>query len=276
MALILGAHALLAAWFVLGYAGLPFALFAPLTVVASVVHQKAMSEWIHEGGHFNVVASRRWNDRLTNALAGIWFGITADAYRSTHFPHHARRGFFVDDDPDTSFLTITSRRELHRAVARDLLGLTTARQFLRFGSSHKPSSERKAFMAVAAVFHLALVAVLFSVGRLDAYVLYYGTLVFVYPLHNRLRVYGQHVTVDEEGRALVVSSGTSRTIDGGFLDRVLWTSPRLLYHFEHHRQPHLPWRAHAGLCAHAGDENTYTRRRYGVLRDIYLGLDRED
>ncbi len=270
--LVLASHGLLAAWFVLGFAWLPLALYVAGSLLVSVVHQKAMSEWIHEGGHFNLVADRRWNDRLTNALAGIWFGVSVDAYRSTHFPHHAQRGFFRAEDPDTSFLTVTTRRELRRAVLRDLCGLTMIREFLRFGSNEGKPRARTSFLLAAAAVHAALLAALFAAGRLDAYALYYASLATLYPLHNRLRVYGQHVTVLPDGSAVVVGSGTSRTIDAGFADRVLWTSPRLLHHHEHHRYPHLPWRALAGLCPRTGDGNVYARRRWPVLRSIYTGL----
>ncbi len=124
------------------------------------------------------------------------------------------------------------------------------------------------------VLQLALLGMLFRLGRLDAYVIYYGTLCTMYPCLNRLRVYGQHATLGDgrpgEGFA---GSATSRTIDAGRrLDRVLWTSPRLLYHNEHHRYPGLRYRALAMLCERSADRNVYSRSRWKVLRDLYLSL----
>jgi fatty acid desaturase len=269
---VLATHALLIAWFWLGFELLPLALYIPASAIACLVHQRSMSEWIHEGGHFNLVPDRSWNDRLTDLLTGTWIGVTADAYRSTHFPHHARRTFFVPGDPDTDFLDISNRRDLRAAVLRDLVGVTALRGFLRFGANEKPASTRIGFFARTAIVHLAVLGCLFLAGRLDAYALYYVTLLTLYPLHNRLRVYGQHVTLDPDGRSVVAKSRTSRTIDAGFFDRVFWTSPRLLYHWEHHRHPYLPYRALAGICTQSDDGNRYSRKRWAVLRAIYRGL----
>jgi len=271
---VLATHALLVAWFAYAFELLPFVLYVPLSAAACLVHQRAMSEWVHEGGHFNLVAERRWNDRLTDLLVGTWIGVTADAYRSTHFPHHARRTFFVAGDPDTDFLDVSDRRELHGAILRDLVGVTAVRGFLRFGANEATARARIAFFARTALIHLAVLAGLFAAGRLDAYVVYYGALLTLYPLHNRLRVYGQHATLEPDGHTTVAASRTSRTIDAGFLDRVFWTSPRLLYHQEHHLHPYLPYRALSGLCARSDDVNRYARRRGPILRDLYRGLPR--
>jgi len=269
---VLAGHAALFLWLWLAHAWLPLGVYLPLAVFGCLVHQRAMSEWVHEGGHFNLVADRGWNDRLTDLLVGSVIGVTAEAYRGTHFPHHARRAFFVAGDPDTDFLAIASRRELRRAVLRDLVGITAVHGFQRFGGG-SAAAARLGFYARTAVLHHVALAALFAAGRLDAYAIYYATLLTLYPLHNRLRVYGQHVTLEADGRSLVEKSGTSRTIDAGLFDRVFWTSPRLLYHHEHHQHPYLPWRALAGLCAHADDDpNRYARRRWPVLRAIYRGL----
>jgi fatty acid desaturase len=269
---VLATHALLVAWFAYGFELLPLALYVPLSAAACLVHQRALSEWVHEGGHFNLVAERRWNDHLTDLFVGTWIGVTADAYRSTHFPHHARRSFFVPGDPDTDFLEVATRRDLHRAILRDLVGVTAVRGFLRFGANEQPARARLAFFARTAVIHLALLAGLLAAGRLDAYVLYYLTLLTLYPLHNRLRVYGQHATLEPDGRSTVATSRTSRTIDAGLLDRIFWTSPRLLYHHEHHLHPYLPYRALRDLCTHSDDTNRYTRNRWPTLQTLYQGL----
>jgi fatty acid desaturase len=232
-----------------------------------------MSEWIHEGGHFNLVPVRRWNDRFTDALAGAWFGVTANAYRSTHFPHHARQTFFVQGDPDTNFLEVKTRAGLRQSILRDLSGSTAIRAFLRFEATSEALQSRVVFFVATAAFHIAVLSFLFVVSRLDAYVIYYITLAVLYPLHNRLRVYGQHVTLEVDGGSTFATSPTSRTIDAGWLDRIFWTSPRLLYHWEHHRYPHLPYRALAGLCTRTDDPNRYSRNRWSILREIYRGLE---
>jgi fatty acid desaturase len=267
---VLGTHALLVVWFWIGWRALPLAAYVPLTLVACLVHQRAMSEWIHEGAHFNLVRDRRWNDSLTSLLAGVWFGVTVTSYRATHFPHHAKDGFFVPEDKDTDFFAVTSRRGFRRAVLEDLMGITVFKRYGHFRAAVGGSPI--GWLAVTVVAQCAVVALAWRVGRLDTYGVYYGTLGLVYPLLNRLRVYGQHVTLAAAGRSVFAGSATSRTIDAGIADRILFTSPRLLYHYEHHRWPHLPYRALAGLCARAEDANCYTRRRWPMLAAIYRGL----
>ncbi|HUF83191.1 MAG TPA: fatty acid desaturase, partial [Acidimicrobiia bacterium] len=111
------------------------------------------------------------------------------------------------------------------------------------------------------------------IGRVDAVVLYYGTLATLYPLLNRLRTYGQHVALDESGTSRFDGSGVSRTIDAGVLDHIVHTSPRLMYHHEHHQYPHLPYRALRRVVEPNGDDvNRYARSRWRVLRAVYAGL----
>jgi fatty acid desaturase len=267
---VLATHALLVGWLWASWHALPLGVYVPLGALACLIHQRAMSEWMHEGAHFNLVRNRRWNDALTNVLACVWFGITVDDYRSTHFPHHANDAFFIDDDGDTAFLDIGSRREFRLAMMRDITGFTFLEQYRRFKAGSRGRGARS--LALTLGVQGTLVLSLLWLGRIDGYVLYYATLALFYPLLNRLRVYGQHVAVDASGRSYFPGSAASRTIEAGFIDRVLVTSPRLLYHNEHHRWPHLPYRALRGLCVPSGDVNKYARSRWVVLRTIYRGL----
>jgi fatty acid desaturase len=270
---VLATHALLLLWFWLAWRTLPLWAYGLLTALACLVHQRAMSEWIHEGAHHNLVRDRRLGDILTNLLAGVWFGVTVDAYRSVHFTHHARRGFFVGDDPDTAFLVVDSRRGFRRAVLADLTGLTTLRQYRRFAAGATGgTAARGGWLFAMAAVHLGALGSAVTLGRVDVYLVYYASLGLLYPLLNRLRVYGQHATLDADGRSLFAGSSTSRTIDAGLADRILFTSPRLLYHHEHHLWPHLPYRALRHLCVPCADVNRYARGRWPVLRAVYRGL----
>lgn len=89
---------------------------------------------------------------------------------------------------------------------------------------------------------------------------------------NRLRSYGQHVTLCEGGGAIVAGSKTSRTIEGGILDRLLVTSSLLLFHHEHHAHPNLPYPALSSLCAREESANRYARSRLPILQGLYRAL----
>lgn len=269
---VLATHAALVAWFVLGV-GLPAVLYVPLSLFGSLVHQRAMSEWIHEAAHRNLVPSRAWNDVLGNALCGVWFALSVATYRATHLDHHNRTAFFLEGDVDTSLFTVTSRRAFRRALVADLTGLTILRQYARFGRSTTRARSRAVY--ATAVVHLGIATALFAVGRFDALVLYYLALGCLYPALNRLRTYGQHVTVNDDGGVVFAGSTTSRTTLGTLADRIVFTSPRLLYHHEHHAQPHLPWRALAAWAVPSADRNRWADERWRLLRAIYAGLPAE-
>ena len=269
---VLTTHALLIAWFWLGFRFLPFAVYVIFSFPACVIHQRAMSEWIHEGAHFNVVPNRRWNDRLTNLLAGMWFALPVRVYRAIHLQHHRKHDFFVADDPDTVFLEVRSRRGFWLGVLRDLTGLTILRQLGRFNESELVSRRERLGTILSAAVIVAVFAGAAVVGRVDAVILYYGSLATLYPLLNRLRTYGQHVALDETGMSRFDGSGVSRTIDAGIVDRIVHTSPRLMYHHEHHQYPHLPYRALRRLLTPVDDVNRYSRSRWRVLRAVYAGL----
>lgn len=268
---ILANHALLLAWFVLAPRVLPWFVYVPGSLLACLVHQRAMSEWVHEGAHHNLVPSRRWNDLLTDLLAGVWFLMPVKVYRATHFAHHAKPAFFVNDDPDTEFLEVETRRDYRRGVWHDVTGLTILGQFRRFGRMAPAGTW--GWRAAGVLLHASVVVIALIVGRLDIPILYDLTLVTLYPLLNRLRVYGQHVTIGPDGTSLFRQSETSRTIDAGWSDRILHTSPRLMYHHEHHAYPHLPYRALRGLVDRASeDRNRYARSMWAVLAAVYKGL----
>ena len=266
-----GTDALMIAWFWLGYLWLPWWAYGPLSLIACIVHQRSMSEWIHEAAHYSLMQSRRWNDIIGNLLSGIWFALPVGVYRASHTAHHRADGFFGPEDPETVFLDVESQRAFRRAIARDLVGGTVVVQYRRFRAEQSEGGGLGLRLVFAGCL-FALLLAMFWLGRLDVIALYYGSLVTLYPLLNRLRTYVQHACLDDDGHAVVAGSHISRTTDCGLVDRVLWTSPRLLYHDDHHRYPYLPWRALALLCEPSADANRYVTRRIPVLRAIYRGL----
>jgi fatty acid desaturase len=268
------ADALLVLWFWLGWAYLPLWAYIPISLLACVVHQRAMSEWIHEAAHYSLTRSRRWNDVLGNLLAGIWFALPVDVYRASHTAHHRAAEYFTDADPESVFLAVDSRRGFRRAILVDLVGGTMVVQYRRF-QAERAQGGGAGGLAQRLLFGLCLVALVVAmalIGRIDVILLYYGSLVTLYPLLNRLRTYGQHARFEPDGTATLAGSHVSRTTDCGLIDRIVFTSPRLLYHDDHHRYPYLPWRALVAMDEHAGDVNHRTTHRWSMLRAVYRGL----
>lgn len=75
------------------------ALFAVLAIPIIGARQRAMSNLIHDASHFNLIANRAWNDRVTNFLAAFPMLETVGAYRKAHMKHHSGLGV-VGFDPD--------------------------------------------------------------------------------------------------------------------------------------------------------------------------------
>lgn len=54
--------------------------------------------FLHEAAHFNIHPDRRWNDRLANALIGVWVGTDIGEYRLIHWDHHRFLGQPTDTE----------------------------------------------------------------------------------------------------------------------------------------------------------------------------------
>jgi fatty acid desaturase len=148
-------------------------------------------------------------------------------------------------------------------------------QYRRFQAERSRGGAGTSGLAQRLLFALCLLGLVVGmalIGRLDVIVLYYGSLITLYPLLNRLRTYGQHARLDDDGTATLAGSHISRTTDCGVVDRILFTSPRLLYHDDHHRYPYLPWRALVAMDEPSDDVNHRATHRWAMLRAVYRGL----
>ncbi len=272
VATLLATHAGLASWCAFAFLSFPWWGAILLSVLPCLIHQRAMSEWIHEASHYNLLRDPGRNDTVGNVLAAFAFLTTIQTYRSSHLPHHARQDFFVPEDGDTGMHVIATRREFRRGLVRDALGINALETYTRIRDRRARGTVGGRERLETLVPLVVIVGGLLATGNLGVLVAYYGTLGAVYPVMNRLRSYGQHVTLCEGGGAIVAGSKTSRTIEGGILDRLLVTSSLLLFHYEHHAHPNLPYRALSSLCAREESANRYARRRLPILRGLYRAL----
>ena len=86
----------------------------PIQIIISIllcyIHQKEVSEWIHEASHYNFFPGRFLNDFLTNTLVSVFSGFSIAAYRNGHFRYHQFKDYFREDDPDTVNYIINDRK----------------------------------------------------------------------------------------------------------------------------------------------------------------------
>jgi fatty acid desaturase len=288
--LVLAHAALLAFWAVLCTVPFGLGLLAVLPI-ACVLHQKAMSEWLHEAAHWNFLPSRVWNDRVIQVLAASLFLDDIEEHRRKHFTHHQRRGFFVAEDLDTAALAVRTRGDVLRGLLRDVTGMTAlaaiaersevgrARPIARAQRQMRLLlASATAYVSVTLVLALAMPTPIH--GAAPAWALgpvYLVTLATLYPVFNRLRVYAQHAEVAASG-SIAAGSVASRSIlvdRFSLLDRIFVSSKVMLFHAEHHQHPTLPFRQLERLTTpHDEDINRFARSRIALLTRLYRELPR--
>ncbi len=265
-------------WLLAMHAALFTALwFAPpaVAILVCVIHQRMLSEWFHEATHWNLLPDRRWNDRVADLLIGPFNGTRVQSNRPGHFQHHAVREYFVPEDPDTAKAAATTRRELRQGLFRDLTGQTALSAFVRAARTtaagrHSGGSEWR-WLGALTVLHGAGFAASVAAGRWELYPLYFGSLLTLYPVANRVRLYAQHAEIAPDGTVHLKGSTASRTVHSGLLEQVLLHGPMIMYHHEHHARPVLPYRALRRLArANTGSADPNCRSASGW--PIAIGL----
>ena len=280
VAYVLCLHASLIVWFIVARSHLSLATYILVTPFVCLIHQRILSEWYHEATHYNLVNQKRLNDPLADLLMSFFLGPSIAANRARHFRHHAAQVYFVDDDPETALYTASSRSDLVRGFARDLTGLTALRAFRDVVGSGSKRKETSGYVAywffVLLAGHGILFAATILLGAPEVYFFYYGTLLTLYTALNRLRTYGQHAIVVEEG-AVAVASPVSRTIFGNAIEWIVLNTAVMKYHHEHHAFPNLPYRALAGLAAENNDRtiNTHAESILNVIGPVSTPYSRE-
>ena len=278
IARILLAHGLLLGIFTF-LSFLPFWLALVPALAAAWVHQRLVSEMVHEASHFNILADKTWNDRVGNWLLSYLHGYSIETYRKMHMHHHASAAFFTPEDPDTNKLGIRSKKSLATALLQDITGLGAIQGYLHIMFARDSTAVAKRGLKDAIAYFLPVFLVqsaLLTAGLITGmwmfYFLYLACLITLYPLLNRIRIYGQHLAVLPDNRVTADHTTASRTIDAGLLDRLFFTSDLMMYHNEHHEKPHLPYRALKAISKPSDDPNKYMDSRWPLLFRFYRSL----
>lgn len=278
-------HVAVIIWIVLGITFLPFWLFIPLTLVICAVQQRQLSEWLHEGVHYNIHPSREVNEFISTWLLAAFFGLPLGSMRKAHFSHHAAENFFDNGDIDTEYAAIHPNGSVFLGFLSDLCGLTALKAYAsvivtRLKETNEPKTSGQSWMASTLrtympvlVVQLALVITAFLTGHFYVWFLYYVALVTVYPVLSRLRLYAQHLEINPEGHAVLKGSGTTRTLDANLPERMIFMSRLMQYHYEHHEWPNLPYRAlHHINKPVPENHNRYAKSHFVIFRALAKGV----
>jgi fatty acid desaturase len=277
VAFLLAMHVGLAGWLLAGEFLVPFGVYLLLSILVCVIHQRLLSEWFHEATHWNLFPNRRWNDWLQQVLIGPFNGTRVQTHRLGHFRHHAATEYFVSGDPDTAMSAANTRSELAWGVVRDLSGVNALATFLKKNqddSESGPSFGSREFWWILTLLlvHGTLFAATLLTGHYAVYPLYFGSLLTLYPLVNRIRIYGQHAAFRSDGSIYLNGSSASRSFHAGLFEQLVLNSPMIMYHCEHHAHPNLPYRALRHISQPSEDPNSYGSSCFRVAGRVMRDL----
>ncbi len=250
----------------------------PLFILISIIHQKFLGEFIHEGCHYHLFKFKKINEILSNYFVGIFFFVSVQNYRKKHFEHHKHDEYFKDTDPETGPIKVYSRKEFWKKVLLDLVGINGLKFLLRY-TNHEEEAGK--FKTDYNFFLILLLQIVFFVSIFQTkyflfYLIYYFTLGTLYHLQLRLRVLGQHLHL-EKNKPIQFDKTTSRTIKGGILEKMFFTSDITAFHDLHHLHPYYPYRKLREIFNKKQmysneDENVYTKSRFKFLNNFYKSL----
>ena len=106
------------------------------------------------------------------------------------------------------------------------------------------------------------------------YLIYYYTLGTLYHLQLRFRILGQHAYLSPNN-VISYSNSTSRTIKGGLLEKLFFTSDITAYHELHHKYPNLPYRTCKDIFIKQIPKeniNTFLKKRSTMIFNFYRSL----
>ena len=260
-------------------------LFAiPLFVIISLIHHKFLGEFIHEGSHYHLHKSKKVNELISNFLKGVFFFVSVNNYRKKHFKHHEYETFFNPDDPETGPLKILSKKEFWKNIFFDLTGFNGLLFLLNYANldakSRSGLDKKKSSIKFDKIFIIILIMQI-TVFILSIfynfvlyYLIYYFTLGTLYHLQLRFRIICQHIYLTEDNK-IQHDITTSRTIKGGLLEKLFFTSDVTAYHDLHHKSPQYPFRKCREIFKEKGfvnDKNIFSKTRSDIVYKYYKSL----
>lgn len=263
----------------------------PVTYLLAVAiigsRQLGLAILMHEGAHGLIVASERWNHRLSQWLCAYPVLAETRAYRRYHLQHHAHTQ--TEDDPDLVLskpFPIT-RASYRRKLWRDLSGRTgfeqrKAQVLNALGNADASLSTRwqslgsvlGPALAVQAVIALVLTAM---VGWWAYPLLWVVPLLTWFQVVTRIRNIAEHAVVPDSNDPL----RNTRTTLANRLERLFVAPYYVNYHLEHHLVFYVPAynlpHVHALLMASPLANRVTVEHGYlAVLRRALSRPDHED
>jgi len=194
---------------------------------------------LHDGAHYRLYRSRRWNDRVASYLVCLPLLRSLQGYRRSHFAHHRYTG--TERDPDLPYIPTLpmSRRELVVTLVKLLSGWAAARYLVETLRSTPPWTWIAVGIGLAAL--VGAVALGFTPARLLVLYWLVPNLTWGFTI-TTVRSLGEHYRVPS-GHPAENADPVFRTreILPTWFDRVFVASHGITYHLAHHLYPSVPF-----------------------------------
>jgi fatty acid desaturase len=241
------------------------------------VRQHALLILMHEGTHYRVARSRRWNDFLSEVFFGSPLFVSMRDYRTSHFAHH--RHVNTDKDPDwvvkqnEDWAFPKPGEKLAWLLLQDLLLLRVWEQLDRFVLSlNQPPRSWREFWTYhfwRGLYYAVALSVIVAFGWERQFLIYWVLPYFTWlKLILRWRSIAEHFGIENDSAYTL-----TRTTYPYLWERVLVTPKHANYHLDHHLYPSVPFynlpRLHQELMKLPNFARTahVTYGYWGVLRE---------
>ena len=254
----------------------------PLFIILSLVHHKFLGEFIHEGSHYHLHKNKIINEYISNYLVGLFFFVSVGNYRKKHFKHHEFEKFFNSEDPETGPLKIQKKKEFWKNIFFDLIGFNGLLFLFNYTNQKarsRSSLTNSKFKIDRVFFVILFIQIVFFIISIVFdffifYITYYLTLGTLYHLQLRFRIICQHIYLNKKNK-IQYNVTTSRTIKGGILEKLFFTSDLTAYHDIHHRYPQYPFRKCKKMILQnsvSKDKNIFSTTRSDIIFNYYKSL----
>jgi len=265
------------AWAVIAASMALFAIWPnPLTFVIAVVviaaRQLGLGILMHDAAHGVLLASRKWNDPVSQWLVAYPVFTDTIPYRHYHLVHHRRTQ--QPDDPDLGLsapFPIT-RASFRRKMLRDITGQTGFKQRraqirAALGRPDQSFADRVKFfrrkLGGPILANLVLLAILTALGKPHYYLMFWILpLITWHMVITRIRNIAEHAVVPDNNDVF----RNARTTYASWWVRALVAPYWVNYHVDHHLLFYVPCynlpKLHAMLLAKGFGTRMEIRRNY--------------
>lgn len=200
-----------------------------------------LSLFLHEAAHFNLTASKKYNDLLANIFLCLLFGVDIKMYRKIHWIHHRRLGTPFDTEnsyfntPNLKFIveTLTGIHLLRIIIKRNNANCSTKRSKLK--------GMKMLFMS--SLVNLIFILILFTWNRWPTAIAWITGMLIIFPFFATIRQILEHrdeFAVKNRDYNKWYHGKVSRLFDSSFFSRV-FGGAGFNKHMLHHWDPTISY-----------------------------------